>query len=295
MLFGGSYYMIDYALTPGEVIPHDSILISLKENSPQIAPWLDSIQDNKVLKDLYITDSKGGKLHAFYIASSDTAAHTAVLVHGYKCEALSMLKIAYIYCHELNYNVLLPDLHAHGQSDGKRIQMGWFDRIDVEDWIGVANEMAADSTNIIVHGISMGAATTMMVSGDSLPENVRCFVEDCGYTSVYDEFKGELKNQFGLPAFPLMPCTSALNKLLNGWSFAEASALEQVKKCKRPMLFIHGDSDTFVPTYMVKDVYEAKPEPKELWITKGVEHDMSYETYPEEYTAKIKAFCKKYM
>ena len=35
-------------------------------------------------------------------------------------------------------------------------------------------------------------------------------VEDCGYTSVWDEFSAQLKDQFGLPAFPLMNTTSAL-------------------------------------------------------------------------------------
>ena len=61
---------------------------------------------------------------------------------------------------------------------------------------------------MVVHGVSMGAATTMMVSGEELPPYVKCFVEDCGYTSVWDEFKGELKNQFGLPAFPLLDVAS---------------------------------------------------------------------------------------
>lgn len=295
ILLGSSFYMINYSLSKGEYIPRDSITIVLRRDNPQIASWLDSIQENKILKDIYRTDSLGGKQHALYLESSDSVANTAVLVHGYHCEALSMLKIAYIYHHDLNYNVLLPDLHAHGQTDGEYVQMGWFDRIDVESWIGKAVKMFSDSTNIIVHGISMGAATTMMVSGDKLPNNVRCFVEDCGYTSVYDEFKGELSNQFGLPEFPLMPLTSALSKVINGWSFSDASAIEQVKKCSLPMLFIHGDSDTFVPSYMVHEVYDAKPAPKELWVTKGVPHDKSFETYPEEYTEKIMSFCSKYM
>ena len=44
----------------------------------------------------------------------------------------------------------------------------------------------------------------MMVSGEKLPAYVDCFVEDCGYTSVWDQFKKELKEQFHLPAFPLL-------------------------------------------------------------------------------------------
>lgn len=104
---------------------------------------------------------------------------------------------------------------------------------------------------MVVHGISMGAATTMMVSGEAQQPFVKCFVEDCGYTSVWDEFSFQLKDMFGLPEFPLMYTTSWLCNAKYGWNFQEASSLEQVKKCSLPMFFIHGDADTYVPTRMV--------------------------------------------
>ena len=94
----------------------------------------------------------------------------------------------------------------------------------------------------------MGAATTMCVSGDPTPSYVRCFIEDCGYTSVWDEYSQEMKKRFGLPEFPMLHITSALVKARYGWSFKEASPLNQVAKCRKPMLFIHGSNDKFVPT-----------------------------------------------
>ena len=153
---------------------------------------------------------------------------------------------------------------------------------------------------MVAHGISMGAATTMMVSGEVEHGQyqqpfIKCFVEDCGYTSVWDEFRGELKAQFNLPAFPLLHTANWLCRQEYGWDFLEASALEQVKKCTLPMLFIHGDADTFVPTWMVYPLYEAKPEPKELWIVPGATHAMSYKDYPQEYTEHVKKFVGKYI
>ena len=74
---------------------------------------------------------------------------------------------------------------------------------------------------------------------------------------MWDEFSGQLKEQFDLPEFPLLYTSSLLCRLINGWSFGEASPLNQVKKCRYPMFFIHGDSDTFVPTEMVYQLYEA--------------------------------------
>ena len=136
----------------------------------------------------------------------------------------------------------------------------------------------------------MGAATTMCLSGELLPEYVRCFVEDCGYTSVWDEFSGQLSEQFGLPEFPLLYSTSILCRLVNGWSFGEASPLRQVAKCNRPMLFIHGDADTFVPFSMMQRLYDAKRGEKEMWIAKGTRHAASYLDYPHEYTEKVRDF-----
>ena len=71
--------------------------------------------------------------------------------------------------------------------------MGWKDKDDIKQWIDVANNAFGGHTQMVITGISMGGATTMMTSGETLPQCVKCFVEDCGYTSVWDEFCGELK------------------------------------------------------------------------------------------------------
>jgi len=261
------------------------------------------------LKDFYIENDHGETLHALYVAAARPTDKTAVIVHGYTDNAVRMLMIGYLYSKEMGFNILLPDLYGHGMSEGNHVQMGWKDRLDVLQWTETADELfgrnhadsiASRSTKMVVHGISMGAATTMMVSGEVEHGQyqqpfIKCFVEDCGYTSVWDEFRGELKEQFGLPAFPLLHTASWLCRQEYGWDFREASALEQVKKCTLPMLFIHGDADTFVPTWMVYPLYEAKPEPKELWIVPGATHAMSYKDYPQEYTEHVKKFVGKYI
>ena len=61
------------------------------------------------------------------------------------------------------------------------------------------------------------------------------------------------------------------------------------------MLFIHGDADTYVPTWMVYELYKAKPEPKELWIVPGATHAMSYRDDTEEYVNKVRLFVDKYI
>lgn len=294
---GGGFYLVGFALTPDTKIHQkdlktDSFLFT---NYPFLKPWMDSLEQHKALKDTFILNKEGIRLHALYLYAPKQTENTAVVVHGYTDNARRMLMIGYLYNHDMDYNVLLPDLQYQGLSAGDAVQMGWKDRLDVLQWMDVANNLFGGKTRMVVHGISMGGATTMMVAGEKQKPFVKCFVEDCGYTSVEDEYKYQLKEMFGLPAFPLLPTANLICQLKYGWNFKEASALEQVRKCYLPMFFIHGGSDTYVPTDMVYPLYQAKPGIKELWIPRGVEHAVSYKTYREEYTVRVKDFVSKYI
>lgn len=210
-LTGSTLYLQWYALEAGGNERGKDLETSyafMYEHYPFLSHWVDSLQRENALRDTFILAEDGARLHALYLYADTLTAHTAVAVHGYTDNAVRMLHIAYLYNHDLHYNVLLPDLRFAGQSEGDHIQMGWKDRLDVLRWMEVANELFApegSQTRMVVHGISMGAATTVCVSGEPQPPFVNCFVEDCGYTSVWDEYAGELKNQFGLPALSLAP------------------------------------------------------------------------------------------
>ena len=292
----GSFYLVDYALKSAPE-SHRKNWGKAMDWYPELKPWLDSIKTEGAWSDTFAIMPDGLRAHAVCIKSRKAEGRTAVVVHGYTNNSIDMLHIARIYNKEMHYNVVLPDLHGHGLSQGDDIQMGWFDRLDVLKWIDLAPKMfstVGDSMRLVVHGISMGAATTMCVSGEHTPDYVKCFVEDCGYTSAWDEFAHELRGRFSLPEFPLLYTASWLTKAKYGWSFKEASPLKQVAKCKKPMFFIHGDKDTFVPTWMVYPLYEAKPQPKQLWIAPGSEHAFAYRDHREEYIKKVEAFVGKY-
>lgn len=296
-IIGGSFYMLDYSLAPDpKRTDTDSCYRHQFERYPETKAWVDSLRSVNALRDTFITmkseeglrvgDRKTGKKHhALYIQNGKHC--TALVLHGWRNSSIDFLFLARIYDKELGYNVVIPDLYAHGQSEGEAIQMGWKDADDMMQWL-----RAFKTDTMVVHGVSMGAATTMMLSSRQMPEDIKDirFIEDCGYTSVWDEFAGQLKEEFGLSEFPLMYSTSLLCKLRYGWSFGEASAIRAVAKCHYPMLFIHGDSDTFVPTEMVYRLYAAKPEPKQLWITKNTSHACSYLNHKEEYIKRVKDF-----
>ena len=231
LLGAASSFMLRIALSPvhtGKDLP--SSWEYMFENYPELEAWTDSLQQANALKDTFTYAPDGTRLHAYYVAAPSPTSKTAVIVHGYTDNAIRMMMIGYLYNHNLGFNILLPDLRYSGLSEGNAFQMGWLDRKDVMQWMNIANEIYGDSTQMVVHGISMGGATTMMVSGEPQPDYVKCFVDDCGYTSVWDQFRKELKEDFGIPAFPILYTSSWLCDLTKGWNFTEASSLEQVKK-----------------------------------------------------------------
>ena len=261
-----------------------------------VPKWADSARACRVLHDTFlVSNDSGDSIHAWYLRADSITDKVAILVHGYTDCALYMGRYAEIYDRQLHYNILMPDLHYHGQSKGDYVQMGWLDRLDVLQWCAFADSLFGGNTRQVLHGVSMGAATVMSVSGEELPAYIRCFVEDCGYTSVWDEFQNELKNQFSMPSFPFLYTTSWLSKLQLGWSFKEASPLTQVSKCYKPMLFIHGGNDTYVVTPMVYELYAAKPRPKQLHVFGHSEHARSYRDHKVAYSRLVMQFVTKYM
>lgn len=292
--FGGGAYMVKFALQPadrGFDMEHERA--KMESRCPGIVNWWDSLYNKGVLRDTFVVFPDGRKLHAMYAFADVKTPKTAIIIHGYQNNPLNMSVIARMYKDSLGYNVFLPGLHAHGQSDGAAIQMGWKDREDVLKWIPIAHELFDDSEQVI-HGFSMGAATTMMVSGEPTPDYVKAFIEDAGYSSVWEMFKDQLKEQFGLPAFPVLYGADLVCRMRFGWGFREASSLKQLAKCKKPMLFIHGDSDDFVPTWMMMPCYEAKTEGyKEYWLAPGSIHVFASVDHPAEYCRRTRAFLEK--
>lgn len=310
VVLAASAYLLDFALKPSGNngrSDYDGQYAGMAARYPWIRPWLDSLQRAGAVRDTFITVSGGEtrlgasgttRLHAVLIDAPRATPRTAILVPGYTDCAVNMLHFGYIYHRLMGMNLVIPDLRGNGKSGGEAMQMGWRDRTDVLRWLRIADSLHRDSTGhaaMVLHGVSMGGATVMNVSGEPLPQGVKCFVEDCGYTSVWDEFAYELDGMFGLPQFPLLYTASTLCWLKYGWTFGEASPLRQVAKCRKPMLFIHGGNDTYVPTRMVWPLYEAKPAPKQLVVFHGSRHARSYLDHPREYERAITRFVDKWM
>lgn len=229
------------------------------------------------------------KLHASLIEQGSSIY--VIMVHGYRGEASSILSPIKKMKKE-GYNLLIPDLRGHGLSEGHYIGMGIDDRLDIMSWIRYLLEKNPN-ISIILYGVSMGGATVMNVSGETLPTQVKAIIEDCGYTSVWDLFQNQFELDY-IQSQMVMYMASLVTKLRAGYYLEDVKPIEQVKKSKVPILFIHGDQDKFVPYSMLNELYNAASCPKEKLIIHGAGHANSCSLNPQLYYQTIFDFIGKY-
>ncbi len=295
IILGSGYlvgnYFYNLAINPST--SKDKIFGKDKDSSLEVEADVNWLLKDSNYKDTYIKSSDNLNLHAYEVKNENQSNKWAILVHGYASEGkLLSSKAKHLY--NMGYNILVPDLRGHGGSEGDYIGMGWDDRLDIINWI---NYIIKNHPNdeIVLHGTSMGAATVLMVSGEKLPTNVKAIVADCGYTSAYDEFKYELKRLFNLPSFPILNVSDVVTHIRAGYCLNDASAIKQVKKSTTPILFIHGDKDTFVPYYMMDELYNATNSPKEKLTIEGAKHAKADLVNPELYWSTVNNFLNKYI
>ncbi len=240
----------------------------------------------------FITESYDGlQIHGDAVENG-TGDKWVILAHGYMASARQMIPFGRHF-HEMGYSIFMPDARGHGRSEGDYIGMGWHERKDMLTWIEYLC-LEYDNPDIILYGVSMGAATVMATAGEDLPDNVKAVVEDCGYTSVWDEMKYQAEVRYNFPALPVVTAASLVTKWRAGYDFREASPLRQLEHTDLPILFIHGDEDDFVPTEMVHRLYDAASGPKEKYLVAGAAHGVAAETGGEEYWKRIGSFLRRY-
>ena len=189
------------------------------------------------------------------------------------------------------YNVLAPDSRGYGSSGGS-VAMGYVESLDVWDWLTYLNNTYGDKCQkIIVHGVSLGGATTVFASGLEIngktmkDQHVIGLVEDCGYTSLTGIIKGMLSSSsssdsssnelvakiLGISKKDNLSSLSSSNlsdevikKLLinvidvglTDENFDQhQNALDSLNKCELPILIVHGTKDTTVPYENSTEIY----------------------------------------
>ncbi|MGP1370085.1 MAG: alpha/beta hydrolase [Eggerthia catenaformis] len=266
---------------------HSSVILH-----PLTQNELDYIK-NLEKETLSITSFDGIRLKGTLIKGNTNKV--VICVHGYHSSGYRDFQYFIRFYHELGYTILLPEDRGHGDSQGKYIGFGWQDRLDLIEWIHELQKyFRFQPIQIALHGISMGASTVLMASGEDLSSDVKCIISDCAYSNIKEEFRYFLK-EAKLPSRTILSSAIILSKNILGYDIRKADAIKQVEKSHIPTLFIHGDQDTVVPVRNASQLYNACNAEKELVIVKGAEHADSIITNPDLYFEKLKEFLDNHI
>lgn len=290
------------------------VLVSWKLSNMIVRPnvanpdqcYLEEIEKGKIDKEKYehtykrkdftLTSEFGYQLSCSFIPRREDVSfdnqreRVVVIVHGYTFCQFGSVKYIDIF-RNLGFNCVIYDHRNHGYSDRTTTTMGYYEARDLKQICDWAREKLGEGTIVGTHGESMGAATVMVNA--SLDDKLAFVIEDCGYHNLPELLAYHLKMTYHLPRFPFLYTASLMSKLRGGIFFHQVMPSKEVAKCESiPMLFLHGELDDFVPTYMIKEAYNAKKGYRRMKLFANAAHAESYWSNQSEYRKEIEEFLK---
>lgn len=284
--------LFDFALTRGQKMElGDGFKEQLREHADV---WEEgkAFYDTLEKEDVWIKSFDGLKLHGTLIKNGD-GKKLLIEAHGYRSYPEHDFIASLPYFYEKGLSLLFIDQRAHAKSEGEYITFGVHERLDLCDWVDFALKKLGEDVEIVLHGISMGASTVLMASELDLPENVKGLIADSGYTSPYDIFVRVLDNTYHAKPFPILNVADLMARSKANFGFKDASALAAMAKNTRPVLFVHGEDDDFVPIEMTMANYDACTADKSFVYVKGALHACGYLIDRESCERELDAFLAK--
>lgn len=277
----------------------DQPIIKNHNNWAEYAPrirenkrWLKK-QDTELIT---VRTFDGLNLYGLYLPAKEKSNKLVICVHGFRSKGESEHSGTAKEYHSQGFNVMIVDDRAHGMSEGRYVGFGILDSQDCRKWIDLGVKLVGRDAEIYLHGVSMGGATVLYtgtkINNRPLQPQVKGIIADCPFTSPWDVFSHVLNAGYKLPTFPVLNIASEICKRKAGYTFSAKNNLDSINEIEVPVLFIHGDDDNFVPTWMSKEMFAARTKQKKILIVKGAGHGESFYADKELYMNTIYDFIK---
>ena len=265
-------------------IPEGEIYEPFREQMEAWVRWTRSLPR----EDVSITSFDGLTLKGKYYEYAP-GAPIELMFHGYRGHAERDLSGGVHRCFALGRSALIVDQRSCGDSEGNTITFGIREHRDCLAWLNFAINRFGPDCKIILTGISMGASTVLIAAGRELPKNVIGVLADCGFTSAREIMEVVIKTM-KLPPKLSYPFVRLGAKLYAGFDPEETSALEAVRHIRVPVIFLHGETDDFVPSYMSKKMYDACAAEKALITIPNAGHGLAFPVDQEGYLKALEDF-----
>jgi pimeloyl-ACP methyl ester carboxylesterase len=194
--------------------------------------------------------------------------------------------------HEAGFNVLLFDFRAHGRSEGKRMTFGYEEQRDVLAAIEFLHSRGMQHIGLL--GFSYGGMVAMVTTPNCA--DVEAVISDGGPARIRTGIVAHTV-ELGYPIWlgrAIAWLIITMSSLRLGVNLFRYEPIRWVGKiAPRPILFIHGDHDQYLPDF--DELYAAAGSPKELWRLPDAGHTTASQLYPEEHARRIIEFFRRYL
>jgi pimeloyl-ACP methyl ester carboxylesterase len=233
-----------------------------------------------------VLSTDGIRLRSWWVPAQDSSK-AAVLVPGwggYKFEE-HLLQTLPVY-HDAGYSLLVLDLRAQGESDGKRRTLGYREVRDVRGALAWLRRQGYALDQVVLHGWSMGGATVLRAAPGT---GVAAVVEEAAYGDLPLLLRGMLPEfvRFGRL---LEPAILLVGKLFPDFEYHDVVPKREAALLSAegvPLFIIHSTDDEVVPYEQARILAASYPEAS-TWTLKGYRHVQAYEN--PEYAQRLRAF-----
>lgn len=218
---------------------------------------------------------KGERLHGWWIPASGRETGVLLYLHGNGANIGANAEHANRF-HKIGLSVLLIDYRGYGQSDGSfpNEQKVYADA--EASWQYLTQVQRVDPRQILIYGHSLGGAIAINLASQK-PEAAGLIVQS-SFTAIRPMVDLRMPNSI----FP--------TDLILTQHFA---SIRKVPNLKMPVLYIHGLEDSETPAEMTKALYEASPQPKQLYLVPGAGHNNVAQIAGREYLDVVQNFVQQ--
>lgn len=229
----------------------------------------------------------------WFIPNSETKK-AIILVHGRNASKQNAIsgnfpKLA-SELHAAGYAVLMLDLRAHGESEGKRYTFGVYERRDV---LGAVDWLIAEGFNpgkIGVLGLSLGGSAVIGAAAEE--KAIGAVIVDSTFADLNPLVELQWEEESGMPMF-LLPGVYVMTQVMYGYNIQDVKPVNEIVNIPpRPILIIHCSTDKKVDVSHAEQLKKAVPS-AELVIFEGCSHAETYRDFPDEYSTTLLSFLKE--
>jgi pimeloyl-ACP methyl ester carboxylesterase len=217
---------------------------------------------------------------------------TVIIVPG-RCESLQYSYFYAIGYDKLPYNILVVDQRAHGLSEGTYSTAGIKESNDILMWAYFLNK-TYKQTNIILHGICIGASCAVLASSHKdNPPYIKKVIVDGLFISFHESLKRHTRDE-GHPSFPVVNELHHYYKKYAQVDINKYTPMKYINKVYVPILFLHSEKDIYsLPKYARKMYEKCQSDGKELHFFQKGGHSHIRINNVQEYDNTIKEFLNK--